>query len=128
MFVLKYLKSFCKKHFSFCRIVGDNIDYYIQAGIQSKENKNQSIHWTQQYAILDTHPQKALSCFQTTMFRKDLRETLVSRVITKHLKCFQHVNDAVIWHIEHPHSEEVSKKSNIVSLIYCNEEHFIIVE
>lgn len=50
-----------------CRIVGDNIDYFIQARYQTTDTTNQSVHWTQQYAVLDrvnqpnlddSHPQK----------------------------------------------------------------------
>ena len=35
------------------RLVGDNIDLYTQAKIQSATHNNCSINWTQQYAILN---------------------------------------------------------------------------
>ena len=41
-------------NYQFYRLVGDNIDHQINARIQSKDYKNQSIHWTHEYAIRDS--------------------------------------------------------------------------
>ena len=41
-------------NYQFYRLVGDNIDHQINARIQSKDHKNQSIHWTHEYAIRDS--------------------------------------------------------------------------
>jgi hypothetical protein len=115
-----------------CRIVGDNIDYHINARYQSKQNTNQSIHWTQQYAILDrmnkplnnTRPQKPFKDIQLIdllpvkevqdMFKKNCA-VLVSRIITKHLGAFKHMQDLVIRHIPHDNSHIMSQKSELVS-------------
>ena len=116
------------------RIVGDNIDYFIQARVQTKDDKNQSIHWTQQYAALDrvndtsldnTEPQKLLKDLQLVSLLpvKEVQESfkrncaiLVSRVISKYLQVFKHMQDVVVRHIPHAHSEEMSRKSEIVSV------------
>lgn len=116
------------------RIVGDNIDYSINARIQTKEHTNQSIHWTQQYAILDrvnnplldnTKPQKPLKEVQLIdllpvkevqdVFKKNCA-ILVSRIISKYLKAFKPMQDIVTRHIPHPHAAEMAGKSNIVSI------------
>ena len=57
----------------FYRLVGDNVDMTVHAKIQSKDNPNKSIHWTQQYGVLNRvngpllnrkRPQKALKHIQ----------------------------------------------------------------
>ncbi|KAK3741568.1 hypothetical protein QZH41_012511 [Actinostola sp. cb2023] len=115
-------------------IVGDNIDYSFNARIQTKERTNQSIHWTQQYAILDrvndplldnTKPQKSLKDVQLIdllpvkevqdVFEKNCA-ILVSRIISKYLKAFKRLQDVVTRHIPHPHAAEMAEKSNICCL------------
>lgn len=41
--------------------------------------------------------------------------TLVSRIITKHLSVFNHMQDVVIRHIPHLYSDKMAEKSEIVS-------------
>ena len=44
--------------------------------------------------------------------------TLVSRVLVKHLKYFSSFTKCVQEHIEHEHSAEMAKKSEIVSITF----------
>lgn len=121
---------------SIYRIVGDNIDSHLNARYQSHERKNKSIHWTQQYAVRDrvsephldnSKPKKPLNEIQLSDLLpvKDVQDTfkrncavLVSRVVSKHLKPFQHFQDVVERHIPHQYSKEMNEKSDIVSV--CN--------
>ncbi|KAJ7331112.1 Translation initiation factor [Desmophyllum pertusum] len=123
-----------KLNFPFFKLVGDNIDYEIHARVQTKEHGNQSIHWTHQYAIRDTvidplldnsKPQKSLDQLQlvellpTPAVQSRLKHSwaiLVSRVVTKHLKEFEFLKSVVVRHIPHPHSTEVSQKSEMCCL------------
>ena len=116
----------------YIRLVGDNIDYEIHARIQSKEHGNQSIHWTHQYAIPDSvvdplldnsKPQRSpdelqlIELLPTPDVQARLKHSwavIVSRVVTKHLKEFQPLQNVVINHIPHLFSMEASKKSEIV--------------
>lgn len=115
------------------RIVGDNIDHTVHARIQSKENTNQSLHWTHQYAILGRAND---SCLDNTMPRKQIKDIepadlllrrevkqrlknrwaiLVSRVVCKYIHPFKYLHDVVLYHIPHTYSNEMTKKSEIVS-------------
>ena len=131
------------------RIVGDNIDFLIQRRFQTIEHTNQSIYWTQRYAVLDrvndpsldnTNPQKPVKEVQLVnlLSVKEVQEgfkrncvVLVSRVIPKYVSAFKHMKDVVTYHIAHPHSEEMEKKSEIVSklikvLINCVGRYFCL--
>ena len=114
------------------RIVGDNIDFSIERRFQTKEKTNQSIHWTQQYAIKDRINDSSLSTLQPKKQLKDLQlvdvlpvkdvqecfkkncAVLVSRVISKYCAAFKHMHDVVTYHISHIYSQEMEQKSKIV--------------
>lgn len=117
------------------RLVGDNIDLMVHARIQSQQHENRSIHWTQQYAVLNRVQETSLD---TKRPRKSLKEVqlidllpnqsvqgrlkqrwavLVSRIVCRYLPAFQHQRDVVIWHIPHRYSKEMSSKSQTVSKI-----------
>ena len=117
-----------------CRLVGDNIDFEVHARIQSEDNRNRSIHWTQQYAILNkiseclptVTPQQSLKDFSlsSVLPGPDVLENLtkrwavlVSRVLCKYLPKFQHLQKSVVFHIPHKYSSEMNQKSNVVSII-----------
>ena len=86
-----------------CRLVGDKIDMMIHARIQSKEHENRSIHWTQEYGILNRvneplldrkKPERALKEIQLVdlLPGKEVNENLktrwaalVARVVCKYL-------------------------------------------
>lgn len=115
------------------RIVGDNIDLEINARIQTKENTNKSLHWTQQYGVVNrvndpsldkTRPRKLLKNIQlgeilpgNTVQENLVKRwaVLVSRVVCRYLDKFKYLQDAVITHIPHKYSEEMTKKSESVS-------------
>lgn len=115
------------------RIVSDNVDFSVKARIQTKSRGNQSIHWTHQYAIKDrisfhrsedAKPQKPIAELQLIELLPDAEViravqssfiVLVSRVVTKFLKHFQFLKDVVIHHIPHKYSDEMAKKSELVS-------------
>lgn len=115
------------------RVVGDNIDLEVHARVQSAEHSNRSIHWTQQYAVLNrvnepnldtTRPRKSFKEVQLIDLLPD-KETLerlkqrlaviVSRVICKYLPKFNLFSDIVIRHIPHRYSDDMKAKSKTVS-------------
>ena len=116
------------------RLVGDNIDFEIQARIQSKSLGNKSIHWTHQFAIWDRVQDPSLDDKSSQRSVKDVPfvevlpdehvlttlvhdfAVIVSRIITKYLKYFHSLNNVVVRHIPHPHTKEMSEKSQIVSI------------
>lgn len=119
-----------------CRIVGDNIDYTINARIQSKNNRDQSLHWTHQYAVLsraihpsldNTKSQKRISDIQLVdlLPNKEVQQrlknrwaVLVSRVICKYITPLKQLQDVVLQHIPHTYSNEMAQKSTIVSCFF----------
>lgn len=101
----------------------------VNARIQSVESSNRSIHWTQQYAILNRVNEVALDtkrpreplkncsyliCFPTRQVwnasNKDA--VLVSKIISKYLTKFHPFRDVVICHIPRHYSKEMKTKSN----------------
>ena len=103
--------------------------------ILTKDHSNQSIHWTQQYAIKDRvvpepsanddQPQCKLADLdlQKLLPDSDVHEKfrtdcviLVSRILTIYIPAFLFLKDTVIHHIPHPYSEEQSQKSDTVSV------------
>ena len=119
-----------------CRIVGDNIDYTINARIQSKNNRDQSLHWTHQYAVLsraihpsldNTKSQKRISDIQLVdlLPNKEVQQrlknrwaVLVSRVICKYITPLKQLQDVVLQHLPHTYSNEMAQKSTIVSCFF----------
>ena len=116
------------------RSVADNFDMSIKSRIQTKQHNNQSIHWTNQYAIKDRvvcdsslagkGPKCSLddlplqNLLPTASVQKDFKSdclVLVGRVVTKYLPAFQHLKDVVPHHIPHPYLAEMSRKSEYVS-------------
>jgi hypothetical protein len=105
----------------------------IHARIQSKEHENRSIHWTQEYGILNRvneplldrkKPERALKEIQLVdlLPGKEVNENLktrwaalVARVVCKYLKQFKHLSGALVYHIPHKYSQEMATKSETVS-------------
>jgi hypothetical protein len=116
-----------------CRLIADNIDHEINARVQTKDNKNRSIHWTHQYAVLDRvhdptldrkKSQKPTSSIDFVEILPDQQvqahlmenfAVLISRVITKYLKHFQPLRNLVVRHVPHQFEKQSATKSNIVS-------------
>ena len=71
-----------------CRLVGDNIDLMVHARIQSQQHENRSIHWTQQYAVLNRVQESSLD---TKRPRKSFKEVqlidiLPNRAVQERIK------------------------------------------
>lgn len=114
--------------------MGDNLDHEIHARIQSTQHKNQSIHWTHQFAILDKvqdpnldrkkaqKPTKEIQ-FVELLPNQEVQEHLlnnfaiiVSRIVTKYLKHFQALQNAAVRHVPHQFKKEMATKSQTVSV------------
>ena len=120
------------------RLVGDNIDINIQAKIQTMTHNNRSIHWTQQYAVLnrvneptldEKSPQKHLKDIQLIELLPDKKvqenlkmrwAALVGRVVTKYLTKPKHLSPIATHHISHPYSKDMASKSESVSCVMVN--------
>ena len=102
--------------------------------MQTKQCSNLSIHWTNQNAIKDrvvcspSLAEKGPCCYLDDLPLHQLLPTasvqnqfksdcaiLVGRVITRYLPAFQPMKDVVVSHITHPHTIEMSRKSEFVS-------------
>ena len=96
----------------------------IYAKIQSQQYENRSIHWTQEYGILNhvnepsldrTRPQKPLKDIQLANLlpSKEVQDNLntrwaamVARVVCKYL----------VYHVPHRYSKEMADKSEMVKI------------
>lgn len=126
-----------KLSLNFHRIVGDNVDLEIRARVQTKDHINRSIHWTHQYAIRDRVKCGIQKQKKLTKSLKDIPmlellpsikvqgniksqfAVLVTRVIVKYFKCFQHLSKVVVYHIPHKYSHEMTLKSDLVRSLNC---------
>jgi hypothetical protein len=115
-------------------LVADNIDHNVYARVQTKSHGNRSLHWTHQFAMVEKvitpskeliKPQKTVDDLQLIELlpNKNVQDNLawqwavlVSRVITKYLIPFKCFAKDVIYHIPHRHSQEMTSKSEIVSI------------
>ena len=106
----------------------------VHARIQSEHHENRSIHWTQQYSVLNrvqdsslglNRPRKPLQEVQfidllpNQSVQQQLKErwaVLVARTVCRYLTKFQSQRDVVIWHIPHTYSKEMASKSQTVSI------------
>ena len=118
---------------------------WCMPGSKVSSMENRSIHWTQQYAVLnrvqetslDTkHPRKSLKEVQLIDLLpnqsvqgrlKQRWAVLVSRIVCRYLPAFQHQRDVVIWHIPHRYSKEMSSKSQTVSKIGQSHNHIYLL-
>lgn len=115
-------------------IVGDNIDKRIAPRNMRLENQVQSLHYFNAYAVLsrvkilhldDTKPLGDIKDLPVSIFLLSpedcsvLRNNYVvhiSRILVHHLPFLKQFKKYVLQHIEHTYSDEMKKKSNIVSL------------
>lgn len=115
-------------------IVGDNVDKNIKPRDMRIDKQVDSLHAFHMYATKDRidasrlPDEKPVGDLETTPISTFvpsvgdnivLREnyvTLVSRVLVKHLKYFYPFADCVPEHIQHEHSAEMARKSEIVSI------------
>lgn len=124
------------------KLVGDNIDFTVRARYMRTDGRqDQSLHYYHAYAIRDridlsrfpfhlsriTHPtdsstlrSMALEMLPSSVDNAALSKNiaiLVSRVLVESLPFFKSTfSDVVMWHIEHKHSDEMCRKSEVVSV------------
>ena len=116
--------------------MADNLDFSVKTRVQTSKNKNLSIHWTHQYGIQDrvnfalpngNSGQKRIEELElsellpTTEVNAQIAcdfAILVSRVLTKFLKHFEIFKDVVIHHIPHEYTDEMTAKSDVVSIYF----------
>ena len=118
------------------RFYGDNIDKNVKARYLRSDKRGKSIHYFHSFAVKDpidfthlpnTPLQRALpspraiaksllpSPEDDVALAKNLG-TIVSRILTTHMKYFNFTFDGVTErHIQHPHSVEMQHKSTVVS-------------
>ena len=118
---------------SICRIVGDNWDLEVKARCQTKSQTNKSLHYFHAYAVKDriipkglhnSKPQKSIDELemQEILPTTEVQESIISdlayiipRIIVRYLSAYKAFQKAVVYHIPHPHSKEMSEKSEVVS-------------
>lgn len=106
----------------------------MYARIQSIMSENIPIHWTHKYTIRDIvddpcrdNSQLVMKASQIQLTKRlptadvlaRLKETLkgiVSEIVTNYLPAFKCLQNVVVHHILHSYTQEVSQKSDIVSL------------
>ena len=112
-------------------IVFDNIDGKRECWHMPKDNQNFDFYWVNHKIImnrvpggcLETLPREItslsnLKLFPTVDDKKFQRYNytiLVSRVLVEHLDCFSALKDVCVFHIPHKYSNEMAKKSDVVS-------------
>ena len=121
------------------KLVGDNIDFSVKARYSRSDSpKDQSVHYFHYMAVRDRtdfsdySSEKADTCLNSAdKMAKFLLPTkecddqltnhlavLVSRIIVSHMPYFRFAfSDVVSWHIDHPYYEDMSKKSEVVSIL-----------
>lgn len=118
------------------KIVGDNLDTTIKPRQQRLEDKTKSLHYFNSMAIKDrvdlSDYSDTISQMDADRARKlqsllpsdddvvDLKKNLAviaSRIITTHLPSFASLKGVVPTHIRHQHSDEMARKSEVVSEI-----------
>ena len=125
------------------KLVGDNIDFTVKARYMHTDGRqDQSLHYYHAYAIRDridlsrlpfTNSPRIACPTDSSMIRSMALEMLpssvdnaalsknisilVSRVLVDNLPFFKEAfSDVVMWHIEHKHSDEMCRKSEVVSV------------
>ena len=114
-------------------IAFDNIDGKRACKHMAKDNQNLDFHWVNHKIIknrvsggcLETLPRditslsnlKLFPTFDNQKFQRHNYTVLVSRVLVRveHLDCFSALKDVCVFHIPHKYSNEMAKKSEVVS-------------
>ena len=121
------------------KIVIDNVDKNVVPRYMSSEKQTQSLHYVQMYAVhgrtdisqlSDDTPVRSPTLTTDDVVKTilpspsdndamaDYFSTSISRALVTHLPFFNHTSaDVVQWHIPHAFTEEMSKKSEVVSII-----------
>ena len=112
-------------------IAFDNIDGKRACRHITKDNQNLDFHWVSHKIIMnrvsggcletltrDITSLSNLKLFPTVddqKFQRHNYTVLVSRVLVEHLDSFSALKDVCVFHIPHKHSNEMAKKSEVVS-------------
>ena len=122
--------------FIFCTGIGfalvwDNTQKNIKTRDQSLKTK--MLLWANAYAAKNRVDSQILDNNNNSIMAKDIpistylpmdsdihmlylrMTTIVSRILVKHIPYFKDFHDDVLWHIQHCYSEEMLKKSDVVS-------------
>ena len=118
------------------KIVGDNIDKSVRPRHETIHVHPQTLHYFHAYAVLDridfSHLSDEPSQIDPSMYSPeilmpcstDLKEIignfaiLIARTLSKYMPEFAVFQDAVVDHIPHKYSAEMSRKSHVVCSIY----------
>ncbi|XP_057301509.1 uncharacterized protein LOC130635974 isoform X1 [Hydractinia symbiolongicarpus] len=111
------------------QIIGDNLDYEVNVRHQGINNPNRSHHWFHYIAVKDrVHPSQDPKSFEdyrrasvlpdnhTLVMLADNFKHLVTRTIVSFIPAFESFKKHTQKHIAHPFVDEMSKKSEVVSL------------
>lgn len=128
-------------------IVGDNIDKTVRPRHQTLQSRTQSLHYFNSYAVLDrcdfSSLKESTSASLDDLSQFDVTEllpspadleqlhanlsVLVGRMLTQHVAAFQKYKSLVNNHIRHIYSEEMCRKSVVVSKTITQLQHNLSV-
>ena len=95
-----------------------NIDMHHTAklAVFNRVSPPENLSATRPKYTIDTIPNSEFLCNTAEHVKQRLNYiTLVSRIVTKHIKCLEDFSDEVVKHIPHAYSKEMRKKSENVS-------------
>ncbi len=114
------------------RIVGDNIDKNIKPRDMRLDHQTQSLHYFNSFALQDRidlspysdsprrinpvelDPSVFLPSKEDYRILEDTMTVLISRVLVQYMPFFEEYASVTIQHIDHPHTDAMSKKSTVV--------------
>lgn len=120
------------------QVIFDNVDVVIKVSDMTEENQNVDSHDCVKAYVMNRvggndlstdSPRRKLNDVPNGefLFDKDDHKkqrsdyiTLVQRVIVEDIQCLTKMKDCVVQHIPHKHSKEMSKKSQMVSLLWLS--------
>ena len=120
--------------FFFDRLVTENIDLVVQARYPSNTHQNQSLHWTDSFAVknqvkpdinldADPEPQMQVKDLQMIQILPSMEEQVAMQssmvmlmfwVICKYFTAYKGFSCLVIHHLPHKYSNEIKLKSEQV--------------
>ena len=127
-----------------CRGTGDNWDMYIRSGQFRKDRGNTDLHLFATNFIVNrlsfqhlpnTNPKQDIKKIPLSTYSLNWREwdtyrttckVIIGRILIQFLPCLTFLKDVIPTHIMHQYSEEMSKKSSIISMpiIDANEQNY----
>lgn len=116
-------------------LVGDNVDKSVRPRYMTVDHQTQSLHYFQFFAALDRidfhslrndTPLAQVSSLPLTSFLPNMQDNktlrnnyaiLLGRELVRSVPFFKSFKDCIPAHISHKHSQEMSRKSVVVSLL-----------